>query len=112
MAKIRSSDYLSHCYEHLCNDISDMVIFGQSLQRFSDQHILDALLKHKDRTFAIAIHAAGKEEDEILAEKREFLAKFGAVDEQRVMFFDSSTHPLGYPGQDSPFRAFFPEDDQ
>ncbi|MCA9276858.1 MAG: DUF4917 family protein [Phycisphaerales bacterium] len=112
MAKIRSSDYLSYCYEHLQNDKNDIVIYGHSLSVDSDKHILDALLRHPERMFAVAIHTGGKEEADVLTEKRGFLAKLGGVDEERVVFFDSSTHPLGFPGQDTPFDAHIEGDDQ
>tara|TARA_R110002072_G_scaffold286175_2_gene451197 strand:+ start:5983 stop:7014 length:1032 start_codon:yes stop_codon:yes gene_type:complete len=112
MAKIRSSDYLSYCYEQLEEDHRDIVIFGHSLNADSDQHILNALLKHPERIFAVSLHTDGRRAVEINDSMNEFRTKLSGLEANQIIFYDSSTHPLGAPGQNTPFGLLPALDDQ
>lgn len=105
MAKIRASDYLSYCYEQLRKDSGNIVVFGHSLNSVADEHILSAILRHPDRIFAISLYVEGLNHQEINDAMNHYRAKFRGVDAARIVFFDSTTHPLGVPGQDNPFSS-------
>ena len=111
-ARIRSSDYLRYCYEQLREDSGNIVIFGHSLNPDTDQHILNALLRHPNRVFAVSLHAEGLNNQDIQDSMNQYRAKFQGVDTTRIVFFDSTTHPLGVPGQDCPFGPYLAENNQ
>lgn len=89
LASIYRSDYLSFVFSCLANDYEPMVIFGHALGD-SDQHIVDAIGRHRGRDVAISIRSGGS----IRKRKAEIIK---ALPDVRVHFFDAATHPLGSP---------------
>lgn len=87
---IRQSNYLSFCLEELRSDNSPTLVFGHSLAP-QDSHVVAALANGAPRRIAVAIYPSG-DESAVLAEKARILQ---ALDGHRVLFFDSTTHPLG-----------------
>jgi hypothetical protein len=85
---IRESDYLRMAFEALIADSSNVVIFGHSLSREWDDHIVKAMQMGARRNIAIGMRAASATESDQVG-LRERLAP------QNVLFFDSATHPLG-----------------
>tara|TARA_R110002111_G_scaffold261268_1_gene333906 strand:+ start:3676 stop:4698 length:1023 start_codon:yes stop_codon:yes gene_type:complete len=104
-AKILSSDYLRYCHEQLRRDSGNIVVFGHSLNPETDQHILNALLRHPNRFFAVSLYIEGLNNQDIHDTMNQYRVKLRGVDAERILFFDSSTHPLGVPGQDNPFAC-------
>jgi Domain of unknown function (DUF4917) len=91
MARIRRSDYLSYALQSLSHNASDTVIFGASFAD-QDKHIFTAIDAGRQRRIAISIRpgARGHNETE--------MAKYGGrFPEHRLVFFDSTSHPLGDP---------------
>lgn len=92
LASIRRSEYLTFCLTELEDDSCDTVVFGHGLGR-EDAHVLRALNQGPKRRIAVSMHP-GRPEKKIQEEKARIVA---ALDHQRVVFFDSTTHPLGDP---------------
>jgi len=92
LREIKKSNYLSFCLENLQKIDGPLVVLGQS---FSDQdnHIVDAINRcnHSIPKLAIGLHN-GDTDFEI--KKRFWLNKLNRIDEEKVMFFRSNTHPL------------------
>ena len=92
MLAIRSSAYLTHCYETFENDRNNTVVLGHSLSE-GDMHIIEALRQGPDRHIAVSVYPHQRGED-IVQTKARITA---ALDPHTVSFFDSETHPLGDP---------------
>ena len=92
LASIRRSEYLTFCLTELKDDSCDTVVFGHGLGR-EDAHVLRALNQGPNRRIAVSMHP-GRPEKKIQEEKARIVA---ALDHPRVVFFDSTTHPLGDP---------------
>lgn len=92
LRSIRRSTYLSFCLERLRSDSENTVVFGHSLSS-QDDHIVKALNAGAKRRIAVSIRPTNRSWDTV-AEKGRILR---ALNQQRVVFFDSTTHPLGDP---------------
>lgn len=92
ISAIRRSDYLTFAYSKLLNHDGPMVIFGCSLGP-SDKHIADAISKAKCDVLAIAIYPGTSTENK--QAKAEFVR---LMPRKELVFFDSTTHPLGGSG--------------
>ena len=90
---IRQSVYLTFCLEELREDNSPTVLFGHSLAE-QDAHIAAALNEGSRKRIAVSMYPSG-DENAIIAEKARILRQLPS---HRVMFFDSTTHPIGHPG--------------
>ncbi|MFO2463961.1 DUF4917 family protein [Pseudomonas sp. 15FMM2] len=90
---IRSSDYLSFCYEQLLNQSGALCIFGHHLSE-QDSHLVDAIRQSKINTLAISV--SGRSEGFIQQQKRRYAGLFEGVDVQ-LRFFAARTHALGSP---------------
>jgi len=90
---IRSSDYLSFCYEQLLGHGEALCIFGHALGE-QDSHIVHALRLAKPKTVAVSINPRSK--GFIQAQKRHYAKVFDGTGVE-LRFFDSKTHALGSP---------------
>lgn len=88
---IGTSPYLSFAYHQLVLYGEPLVVFGHGLGP-SDQHIIDAIARWRNRELAISIKPLGA--DHILAEKARYMQMFPGAG---IAFFDATTHPLGSP---------------
>lgn len=99
MRAIRSSDYLSFAYTEFMKHSGPLVIFGHSLGD-TDQHLLNAIRKHKPDKIAVSIRATNSPES-IVKKKVDLQASLwrGKSQSERpeLIFFDAATHPLGSP---------------
>lgn len=93
MRAIRRSDYLSFAYNSLEADSRNTVLFGANLGP-GDDHILKALSVGERRVIAVSVYP-GQTEEDIVRIKVNLSEKLHDHD---VLFFDSSTHPLGDSG--------------
>lgn len=95
---IRSSDYLSFCYEQLLTHEGALCIFGHDLGP-QDKHLVDAIRQARPTTLAISV--SGRSDGFIRQQKRRYSELFdgsGAA----LKFFAARTHPLGDPALSVP----------
>ncbi|SEM37316.1 protein of unknown function [Pseudomonas sp. ok272] len=90
---IRSSDYLSFCYDQLLHQHDALCLFGHSLGK-QDAHILQALRQARPCTLAISIYP--RSAAFIQSQKRHYTTLFEGTGVE-LRFFDSKSHPLGSP---------------
>ena len=90
---IRSSDYLSFCYEQLLAHGDNLCIFGHALGE-QDNHIVRALRLAKPKTVAISIYP--RSTAFIQHQKRHYAKVFEGTGAE-LRFFDSKSHALGNP---------------
>lgn len=92
-AAIEESPYLSFAFEQLESFKKPLVIFGSGLGD-QDRHIVDAISRRRTRPIAVSIRPGN--ETWVKSEKYRYAGLFAGLT-QRVLFFDSTTHPLGDP---------------
>ncbi|EXF91123.1 hypothetical protein HK44_019785 [Pseudomonas fluorescens HK44] len=90
---IRSSDYLSFCYDQLLKQSDALCIFGHSLGK-QDTHIVHALRQAKPKTVAVSIYP--RSAAFIQSQKRHYTKVFEGTGVE-LRFFDSKSHALGSP---------------
>ncbi|MDL5595732.1 DUF4917 family protein [Bacillus subtilis] len=90
---IRSSDYLSFCYDQLLAHGDSLCIFGHALGE-QDSHIVRALRLAKPKTVAISIYP--RSAAFIQHQKRHYAKVFEGTGAE-LRFFDSKSHALGNP---------------
>ncbi|MCE0464950.1 DUF4917 family protein [Pseudomonas uvaldensis] len=90
---IRSSDYLSFCYDQLLHHGDNLCLFGHALGE-QDRHIVQALRQANPGTLAISIYP--RSQAFIQHQKRHY-AKLFQGSEIELRFFDAKSHPLGDP---------------
>ncbi|ONH56507.1 protein of unknown function [Pseudomonas cedrina] len=95
---IRSSDYLSFCYEQLLNHKGALCIFGHGLGP-QDAHLVDAIRQAKLTTLAISV--SGRSDGFIRQQKRRYSELFDGTGVE-LKFFAARTHPLGNPALSVP----------
>jgi len=95
---IRSSDYLSFCYEQLLSNEGALCIFGHDLGP-QDQHLVDAIRQSRPATLAISV--SGRSDGFIRQQKRRYSQLFDGSGVQ-LKFFAARTHPLGDPALSVP----------
>ena len=92
-AKVRSiqrSAYLAFCRDSLMEDESNTLVFGHSLSD-PDRHVIDALDEGRARTIAVSLYPSDNP-SEVIEDKARIVR---ALERHKVLFFDSTTHPLG-----------------
>lgn len=91
--RIMNNNYLHFCFTELERTTSNLVIYGHSLTRKFDGHILDALIKKpQKRKIAISIFSGLTEKEKALDIAR-FEKEFQST-EHELYFFESKSHPL------------------
>ncbi|WP_455826179.1 DUF4917 family protein [Pseudomonas graminis] len=88
---IRSSDYLSFCYEQLLTHEGALCIFGHDLGP-QDKHLVDAIRQAGPSTLAISV--SGRSDGFIRQQKLRYSALFDGSG-VTLKFFAARTHPLG-----------------
>jgi hypothetical protein len=91
LQSIERNDYLSHGLSRLRQADLPTVVFGSSLSP-QDQHLVDALNENPQRPVAVALLPASRRE---LASRQADI--YGRLQAETLLFFDSTTHPLGLP---------------
>lgn len=89
---IEESPYLSFAYEELAAFDDPLVIFGSHLGE-PDQHLVEAIVAHPERPLAVSIRPAA--DADVKRMKHHYGEVLSVVRE--ILFFDSTTHPLGDP---------------
>ena len=95
---IRSSDYLSFCYEQLLSHEGALCIFGHELGP-QDKHLVDAIRQANVTTLAISV--SGRSDGFIRQQKRRYSELFDGTG-VALKFFAARTHPLGHPALSVP----------
>ncbi|WP_053147347.1 DUF4917 family protein [Pseudomonas sp. P97.38] len=90
---IRSSDYLSFCYDQLLHHGDNLCLFGHALGE-QDRHIVDALRLAAPKVVAISIYP--RSQAFIQHQKRHYTNVFKGLAVE-LRFFDAKSHPLGDP---------------
>lgn len=89
LRSIYGSDYLSFAFSKLSDHRGDLVILGHSLGD-NDKHLVNVMKSWDEKTLAIAIRPC--DDDHIIETK----LRLGALlRKHAIVFFDSTTHPLG-----------------
>lgn len=88
---IEANAYLRHALQQLGRFDAPAVVFGSSLSP-GDGHLVDALSQHAKRPVAVSMHPGNKRP---LATKQGDI--YGRLLAKPLLFFDSTTHPLGSP---------------
>lgn len=86
---IHRSDYLSFAYQQLAQHKGPFVVFGSQLGD-EDQHLVDAMRRWEDAQIGVSIYPTNSAE--ILAYKADLHKRLPKAE---LLFFDSTTHPLG-----------------
>lgn len=95
---IRSSDYLSFCYEQLLSHEGALCVFGHDLGA-QDKHLVDAIRQANVTTLAISV--SGRTDGFIRQQKRRYSELFDGSGVE-LKFFAGRTHPLGNPALSVP----------
>lgn len=90
---IRSSDYLSFCFDQLMGHGEGLCLFGHGLNE-QDNHVIQALRQAKPALLAISIYPRSKAF--IQHQKRHYTRLFEGTGSQ-LRFFDAKSHALGDP---------------
>jgi hypothetical protein len=93
LRSIYTSDYLSFGYTQLSRHAGPLVIFGHGLDDQFDRHLTVAIRGSSIKVIGIGIHSPS-DGTTISDLKARWNAKFPNCE---LIFFDSSTHPLGVP---------------
>lgn len=91
LSRIKRNDYLRFAFEKFQSEEGNLVVLGHSLHKDYDQHLTDALSSSGLASIAVGVwpHQSAKQ---IIAFKSRLLDE---LDDKKVSFFDSTTHPLG-----------------
>lgn len=93
LSRIKRNDYLRFSFEKLQSIDGSLVVLGHSLHKDYDQHLLNALRDSNLGSIAVGVWPH-QESEQILLFKSRVLAD---INNKKVYFFDSTTHPLGAP---------------
>jgi hypothetical protein len=88
---IRRSDYLEHVFITFAATEGPLVVFGQALGK-SDHHLVEAVKRCPTRDIAYAVHPTSRPSANLQRAQIEKL-----FPKASIVFFDSTTHPLGSP---------------
>lgn len=91
LASIRSSDYLTFAYQMFANHAEGLVVFGHSLAD-QDDHLVAPMKTWRENPVAIGIRP-DEDRDVIIEAKDRFRSRLSPM--KNIVFFDSTTHPLG-----------------
>lgn len=89
---IRRSEYLSYCLDQLESNDDNLVVFGLSMAE-NDRHIAAAVNAGRRRKIAVSMRPGGGG-DAVIEEKSRINQLFPG---HEVIYYDSTTHPLGDP---------------
>ena len=89
LSSIHRSDYLSFAYQQLAQHKGPFVVFGSRLGD-EDQHLVNAISRWEEAQIGVSIYPT--DSAEILAYKADLHKRLPRAE---LLFFDSTTHPLG-----------------
>jgi hypothetical protein len=92
LAAIERSEYLAHAYEQLSGRRASAVVFGHSLGEM-DEHLVSAIRGWGLATIAVSVWP-GMGPEAIIELKVSLRRR---LPDARLLYFDSTTHPLGNP---------------
>lgn len=92
LRRIRENDYLSFCYNELMNLDGNLLVFGHSLDKDYDEHILMAIKSSKVNKLAISVFSGMTQEDKDVFVSN--VEAFFAGSSIKPDYFESNTHPL------------------
>jgi len=95
LAKIKRNDYLSFCFSKFSNASNSLLVLGHSLHAEYDQHIVDAIKRSNRRHVAVSVWP-GLTPMQKINFKGRLIEELEAAN-IRLVFFDSTTHPLTSP---------------
>ena len=90
--RINENEYLRFCYESLIKQSGNLVIYGHSLSKEYDLHIVEALKNSNIAKIAISVYSGLS-----ATAKKSFVAQINELFEhsgKELVFFESSSHPL------------------
>jgi hypothetical protein len=90
-ASITSSDYLSFAHQMFALHEGGLVVFGHSLSE-QDDHLVRPMRSWRGNPIAISMRPKDDEE-QLIQEQDRFRSRLSPMKD--VVFFDSTTHPLG-----------------
>lgn len=99
LEKIRSiikNDYLFFCFNQLMKTTGKFIIYGHSLDKVYDAHIIDAL-NNSNNKIAISIYKGRKNNNTLISEVIKYKEKLNKVSD--IYFFYTNTHPLNALGE-------------
>lgn len=88
LSVINRNQYLRFAYDNLRKSNQPIVIYGASLSKDHDMHIVNAV-NSRNADVAISIYAGSKNEEQIQAEMHDFCSKLPYAN--RIVFFESTT---------------------
>ncbi|WP_146030660.1 DUF4917 family protein, partial [Castellaniella caeni] len=93
LSRIRGNSYLSFCYEALLGATGGLVIFGHSLNKDYDGHVLEAIINSGVSNIYIGVYSDLKKHEKcgLAHQMMSYLNKSDA----KIEFFESASHPLG-----------------
>ena len=94
LASVTSSNYLSFAHQMFASHEGGLVIFGHSL-REEDDHLVLPMRSWRGNPVAISMRPS-EDEERIIQEQDRLRSRLSPMKD--VVFFDSTTHPLGDPG--------------
>jgi hypothetical protein len=89
---IDANDYLNHTLQRLREQDSPLVVFGSRLSD-DDRHLVNAINENPKRPVAVSVYPRSKRE--VARAKNDVLQR---LETNSLLFYDSTTHPLGLPG--------------
>lgn len=95
MATIRGSSYLTFCRQKFGTYRGPLVVFGNSLSQ-QDSHLLTVLQKKRERSIAFGVYPHQDPHD-IIDFKTRMHGTLTRQGQGQLLFFDSTTHPIGDP---------------
>jgi hypothetical protein len=93
LASIMSSDYLAFAHQMFTSHEGGLVVFGHSLAE-QDDHLVKPMRSWTENPVAISIRP-GDDEERIIQAKDRFRSRLSPMKD--IVFFDSTSHPLGSP---------------
>ncbi len=93
LASIRSSDYLTFAHQSFSDHEGGLVVFGHSLGD-QDDHLVSPMRQWRGNPVAVSMRPSGDEEL-IIQQQDRLRSRLSPM--RDVVFFDSTTHPLGAP---------------
>jgi hypothetical protein len=93
MASILSSDYLTFAHRSFSEHQGGLVVFGHSMSE-QDDHLVIPMRSWRDQPVAVSIRP-NDDGERIIQQKDHIRSRLSPM--RDVVFFDSTTHPLGDP---------------
>ena len=93
LLSVSTSDYLTFAHQSFVQHEGGLVVFGHSLGD-ADEHIVKPIRSWRENPVAVAIRPSNDPEA-VIQRKAHVRGRLAPM--KNILFFDSSTHPLGSP---------------